>query len=123
MTAGRELLAVAGTHGKTTTSAMLAVALKSLGPLEPRALVGADVPQFSERLGALVGAPASPHFVLEADEYDGAFLQVNKTCGTHQFPPTHSVVASPGLEYHDATRLCDVWDCDERPFTWKGSIQ
>jgi UDP-N-acetylmuramate-alanine ligase len=76
VTAGRELLAVAGTHGKTTTSAMLAVALKSLGPHEPRALVGADVPQFTERLGAAVGAPASPHFVLEADEYDGAFLQV-----------------------------------------------
>jgi UDP-N-acetylmuramate--alanine ligase len=40
VTAGRELLAVAGTHGKTTTAAMLAVALAALGPA-PRAVVGA----------------------------------------------------------------------------------
>lgn len=88
MTAGRELLAVAGTHGKTTTAAMLAVALQSLGLHEPRALVGADVPQFAERLGAAVGAPASPHFVLEADEYDGAFLQVSLNLS--DVPPTNT---------------------------------
>jgi UDP-N-acetylmuramate-alanine ligase len=41
--------------------------------------VGADVPQFPERSGAAVGSDASPHFVLEADEYDGAFLQVSVT--------------------------------------------
>jgi UDP-N-acetylmuramate: L-alanyl-gamma-D-glutamyl-meso-diaminopimelate ligase len=67
--AGRHVLAVAGTHGKTTTTSMLAWVLDQAG-LKPGFLVG-GVPQnfgVSARLGA--GAP----FVIEADEYDTAFF-------------------------------------------------
>jgi len=65
----RHVLAVAGTHGKTTTSAMLAWILESAG-LQPGFLVG-GVPQnfgISARLGE------KPYFVIEADEYDTALF-------------------------------------------------
>ncbi|RTL40422.1 MAG: UDP-N-acetylmuramate:L-alanyl-gamma-D-glutamyl-meso-diaminopimelate ligase [Burkholderiales bacterium] len=66
---GRHVLAVAGTHGKTTTTSMLAWILAHAG-LKPGFLVG-GVPQnfgVSARLGD--GVP----FVIEADEYDTAFF-------------------------------------------------
>ena len=69
---GRHVLAVAGTHGKTTTTAMLAWILEACGR-QPGFLVG-GVPQnfgVSARLGG--AAPGSP-FVIEADEYDTAFF-------------------------------------------------
>ncbi|WP_088329463.1 UDP-N-acetylmuramate:L-alanyl-gamma-D-glutamyl-meso-diaminopimelate ligase [Lacimicrobium sp. SS2-24] len=65
----RWVLAVAGTHGKTTTASMLAWILESVG-LNPGFLIG-GVPQnfgISARLGQ------SPFFVIEADEYDSAFF-------------------------------------------------
>ena len=67
--AGRHVLAVAGTHGKTTTTAMLSWILERAG-LEPGFLVGGVPLNFgvSARLGR--GAP----FVIEADEYDTAFF-------------------------------------------------
>ncbi len=66
---GRHVLAVAGTHGKTTTTSMLAWILEAAG-LQPGFLVGGVPLNFgvSARLG--VGAP----FVIEADEYDTAFF-------------------------------------------------
>ena len=66
---GRHVLAVAGTHGKTTTTAMLAWILECAG-LEPGFLVGGVPLNFgaSARLGS--GSP----FVIEADEYDTAFF-------------------------------------------------
>ena len=66
---GRHVLAVAGTHGKTTTTSMLAWILEQAG-LEPGFLVGGVPLNFgvSARLGK--GAP----FVIEADEYDTAFF-------------------------------------------------
>ncbi len=68
--AGRHVLAVAGTHGKTGTTSMLAWILDQAG-LEPGFLVGGVPLNFgvSARLGDL-GAP----FVIEADEYDTAFF-------------------------------------------------
>ena len=69
---GRHVLAVAGTHGKTSTASMLAWVLDQAG-LEPGFLIG-GVPldfEVSARLGRV--APASP-FVIEADEYDTAFF-------------------------------------------------
>ncbi|WP_395698837.1 UDP-N-acetylmuramate:L-alanyl-gamma-D-glutamyl-meso-diaminopimelate ligase [Aquabacterium sp.] len=66
---GRHVLAVAGTHGKTTTTSMLAWMLEQAG-LQPGFLVG-GVPQnfgISARLGS------GRHFVIEADEYDTAFF-------------------------------------------------
>ena len=69
---GRHVLAVAGTHGKTSTTSMLAWVLEQAG-LEPGFLVG-GVPQnfgVSARLGSSgTGRP----FVIEADEYDTAFF-------------------------------------------------
>jgi UDP-N-acetylmuramate: L-alanyl-gamma-D-glutamyl-meso-diaminopimelate ligase len=69
---GRHVLAVAGTHGKTTTTAMLAWILSEAG-LDPGFLVGGVPVNFgvSARLGAT--AAGSP-FVIEADEYDTAFF-------------------------------------------------
>jgi UDP-N-acetylmuramate: L-alanyl-gamma-D-glutamyl-meso-diaminopimelate ligase len=66
---GRHVLAVAGTHGKTTTSAMLAWILEFNGK-EPGYLIGGVPLNFtvSARLGK------SPYFVIEADEYDTAFF-------------------------------------------------
>ncbi len=67
---GRRGVAVAGTHGKTTTTAMLAQVLTGCG-LEPSYVIG----------GALTGATTGGHLgagdllVVEADESDGSFLQ------------------------------------------------
>lgn len=67
--ADRWVLAVAGTHGKTTTSCMLAWILEYAG-LAPGYLIGGVPGNFdvSARLGA------APFFVIEADEYDTAFF-------------------------------------------------
>ncbi|WP_159913317.1 UDP-N-acetylmuramate:L-alanyl-gamma-D-glutamyl-meso-diaminopimelate ligase [Pantoea sp. 18069] len=79
---GRHVLAVAGTHGKTTTTSMLAWILECAG-LQPGFLVGGVPLDFgvSARLGAatrpITGpgpAGAEPLFVIEADEYDTAFF-------------------------------------------------
>src|SRR6187431_3756007 len=64
--AGRHVLAVAGTHGKTTTTAMLAWMLEQAG-LEPGFLVGGVPLNFA--VSARLGAADAP-FVIEADEYD-----------------------------------------------------
>jgi UDP-N-acetylmuramate: L-alanyl-gamma-D-glutamyl-meso-diaminopimelate ligase len=66
---GRHVLAVAGTHGKTTTTSMLAWILDHAA-LEPGFLVGGVPSNFgiSARLGK------GKHFVIEADEYDTAFF-------------------------------------------------
>jgi len=68
--AGRHVLAVAGTHGKTGTTSMLAWILEE-AKLDPGFLVGGVPLNFgvSARLGA-----ASAPFVIEADEYDTAFF-------------------------------------------------
>lgn len=66
--AGRWVLAVAGTHGKTTTTSLLAWMLEDAG-LNPGFLVG-GVPQ---NFGLSARLTESPFFVIEADEYDTAF--------------------------------------------------
>jgi len=66
---GRWVLAVAGTHGKTSTSSMLAWMLECAG-LEPGFLIGGVPPNFG--VSARLGRP--PYFVIEADEYDTAFF-------------------------------------------------
>ncbi|MEX8192717.1 UDP-N-acetylmuramate:L-alanyl-gamma-D-glutamyl-meso-diaminopimelate ligase [Comamonas guangdongensis] len=79
---GRHVLAVAGTHGKTTTTSMLTWVLECAG-LQPGFLVGGVPLDFgvSARLGApkrpVCGpgpAGEEPVFVIEADEYDTAFF-------------------------------------------------
>ena len=66
---GKWVLAVAGTHGKTTTSAMLAWLLEDAG-LNPSFLIG-GVPN---NFGISARLTDDPFFVIEADEYDTAFF-------------------------------------------------
>lgn len=66
---GMRFLAVAGAHGKTTTSGMAAVALREAG-LDPSVAVGGVIPQFAS--GAHLGT--GDVFVAEADESDASFL-------------------------------------------------
>src|ERR1700749_1471007 len=72
---GRHVLAVAGTHGKTTTTSMLAWILEHAG-LQPGFLVGGVPLNFgvSAQLGGAVKAGQRAPFVIEADEYDTAFF-------------------------------------------------
>ncbi len=72
---GRHVLAVAGTHGKTTTTTMLAWILEQAG-MQPGFLVGGVPLNFgvSARLGAAPQTGKTPLFVIEADEYDTAFF-------------------------------------------------
>ncbi|MDQ1363770.1 MAG: UDP-N-acetylmuramate: L-alanyl-gamma-D-glutamyl-meso-diaminopimelate ligase [Pseudomonadota bacterium] len=78
----RWVLAVAGTHGKTTTSSMLAWILEYAG-LKPGFLIGGVPANFgvSARLGD------SPFFVVEADEYDTAFFD-KRSKFVHYHPRT-----------------------------------
>ncbi len=69
LTATRSTIAVAGTHGKTTTTAMIAWILIQQA-LDPTFIVGGVL----QNLGTNAGAGTGPHLVIEADEYDRAFL-------------------------------------------------
>ena len=95
----RWVLAVAGTHGKTSTSSMLAWILESAG-LAPGFLIG-GVPQnfaVSARLGA------APYFVIEADEYDTAFFD-KRAKFVHYRPRT---LVLNNLEYDHADIYPDL---------------
>lgn len=69
LTAGKFVIAVAGTHGKTTTSAMIAWILIQAG-LDPTFIVGGVL----QNLGTNAQAGTGNILVIEADEYDRAFL-------------------------------------------------
>jgi len=96
---GRWVLAVAGTHGKTTTSAMLAHILDHAG-LAPGFLIGGVLRDFpvSARLGE------SPFFVVEADEYDSAFFD-KRAKFVHYRPRT---LVLNNLEYDHADIYPDL---------------
>ncbi|MHC1480219.1 UDP-N-acetylmuramate:L-alanyl-gamma-D-glutamyl-meso-diaminopimelate ligase [Frateuria aurantia] len=96
---GREVLAVAGTHGKTTTTSLLAHLLESAG-LQPGFLVGGVPANFgvSARIGA--GRP----FVIEADEYDTAFF--DKRSKFVHYRPTIAILNN--LEFDHADIFPDV---------------
>jgi UDP-N-acetylmuramate: L-alanyl-gamma-D-glutamyl-meso-diaminopimelate ligase len=68
--AGRDVLAVAGTHGKTTTTSLLSHLLDSVG-MAPGFLIGGVPGNFG--VSARLGRADAP-FVIEADEYDTAFF-------------------------------------------------
>ena len=74
VTRGRELVGVAGTHGKTTTTVMTAEALAAAGR-DPTALVGGRVAAWA---GNLRGG-GDRLYVVEADEYDRSFLALSPT--------------------------------------------
>lgn len=93
------VLAVAGTHGKTTTSSMLAWILEYAG-MEPGFLIGGIPRNFglSARLGGL------PFFVIEADEYDTAFF--DKRSKFVHFRPRTAIFNN--LEFDHADIFADL---------------
>lgn len=74
---GRELVGVAGTHGKSTTTVLTAEALAAAGR-DPTALVGARVARWDGNLRA----GSDRLYVVEADEYDRSFLTLSPTVAT-----------------------------------------
>ena len=74
LTEGREVLAVAGSHGKTTTAAMLIEALRAADE-DPSFILGANI----KSLGTNAHEGQSKLFVIEADEYDNMFLGLEPT--------------------------------------------
>ncbi|MCE3001381.1 MAG: UDP-N-acetylmuramate:L-alanyl-gamma-D-glutamyl-meso-diaminopimelate ligase [Xanthomonadaceae bacterium] len=96
---GRRVLAVAGTHGKTTTTSLLAHLLEQAGRA-PGFLVGGVPTNFgvSARLGG------GPDFVVEADEYDTAFFD-KRSKFVHYRP---RVAVLNNLEYDHADIFPDV---------------
>jgi len=96
---GRQVLAVAGTHGKTTTSSLLAWILEYAG-LEPGFLIGGIPANFgvSARLGH------APFFVVEADEYDTAFFD-KRSKFVHYRP--HTLILN-NLEFDHADIFSDL---------------
>jgi UDP-N-acetylmuramate: L-alanyl-gamma-D-glutamyl-meso-diaminopimelate ligase len=96
---GREVLAVAGTHGKTTTTSLLAWLLESAG-LEPGFLVGGVPGNFGVSARGGRGRP----FVIEADEYDSAFF--DKRSKFVHYRPRIAILNN--LEYDHADIFPDV---------------
>jgi UDP-N-acetylmuramate--alanine ligase len=88
----RSTVAIAGTHGKTTTTTLVATFLEA-GGIDPLALIGADVPRFD--LGARAGGGP---VVVEADEYDRRFLE---------YWPEVAVVTSVEADHLDYFRDLD----------------
>ena len=93
------VLAVAGTHGKSTTASMLAWILQEAG-LEPGFLIGGVARNF----GVTARATASSFFVIEADEYDTAFF--DKRSKFVWYRPRTAVLAN--LEYDHADIFPDL---------------
>lgn len=83
----KHVVAVAGTHGKTTTTAMLVLAMQSAGH-DVGFAIGAHVPA----LGTNAKAGSDPIMIVEADESDGAFLV---------YEPTISVITNVDPDHLD----------------------
>ena len=95
---GRKVLAVAGTHGKTTTSSMLAWILEHAG-LNPGFLIGGVPLNFN-----VSAREGSDYFVVEADEYDTAFFD-KRSKFVHYLP---QVAILSNLEYDHADIFPDL---------------
>jgi len=93
LTAGKKTLAVAGTHGKTTTTAMIATILTNAG-FDPDAVIGGIVPEW----GSNARAGQGDYFVIEADEYARAFLGLR---------PYVAVITSIEMDHPDVYRDVD----------------
>ncbi|MBM3340586.1 MAG: UDP-N-acetylmuramate:L-alanyl-gamma-D-glutamyl-meso-diaminopimelate ligase [Betaproteobacteria bacterium] len=96
---GKWVMAVAGTHGKTTTTSMLAWMLEH-GGLNPGFLVG-GVP---ENFGVSARLTDTPFFVIEADEYDTAFF--DKRSKFVHYRPRTAVLNN--LEFDHADIFADL---------------
>lgn len=83
---GRRAVAIAGTHGKTTTTSMLAVALRTLG-LAPSYAIGGDL----DAPGSNAEHGTGDLFIAEADESDRSF---------HRYTPEVAVILNAELDHH-----------------------
>ena len=88
---GKRGIAIAGSHGKTTTTALIGWILTQAG-LDPTVVVGGEVPE----LGGNVRRGAGDFFVAEADEYDAAFLSLH---------PEVAVITNIEAEHLDFLRI------------------
>ena len=91
---GREVVAIAGTHGKTTTASMLAWILDRAGRA-PGFLIGGMPANF----GLSARAGEGPAFVIEADEYDTAFF--DKRAKFVHYHPRHLVLTNLEFDHAD----------------------
>ena len=83
---GHRPIAVAGTHGKTTTTSMLAVSLRTLG-LDPSYVIGGDL----DAPGSSAEHGGGEIFVAEADESDRSF---------HKYAPEVAIILNVELDHH-----------------------
>ena len=101
---GRHVIAVAGTHGKTTTTSILAWLLESAG-MNPSFLIGG----VAENFGTSFRLTDSEYFVIEADEYDTAFF--DKGPKMWHYLPRTAVVTNVEFDHADIYR-------DELAYRW-----
>jgi UDP-N-acetylmuramate: L-alanyl-gamma-D-glutamyl-meso-diaminopimelate ligase len=98
---GREVLVVAGTHGKTTTTSMLAWIFHSAG-LQPSFLIGG----IAENFGSSFHLGEGKHFILEGDEYDTAFFDKGPKF-LHYFPDS-LILTSVEFDHADIYKDLDA---------------
>jgi UDP-N-acetylmuramate: L-alanyl-gamma-D-glutamyl-meso-diaminopimelate ligase len=98
---GKNVLVVAGTHGKTTTTAMLAWIFETAG-LQPSFLVGG----IAENFGSSFGLAEGQHFILEGDEYDTAFFDKGPKF-LHYFPDS-VILTSVEFDHADIYKDLDA---------------
>lgn len=98
---GKEVLVVAGTHGKTTTTSMLSWIFESAG-LQPSFLIGG----IAENFGSSFQLGNGKHFILEGDEYDTAFFDKGPKF-LHYFPD-HVILTSVEFDHADIYKNLDA---------------
>src|SRR5437660_9617787 len=98
---GKEVLVVAGTHGKTTTTSMLAWIFHSAGLL-PSFLIGG----IAENFGSSFHLGEGKHFILEGDEYDTAFFDKGPKF-LHYFPDS-VILTSVEFDHADIYKDLDA---------------
>src|ERR1700685_611498 len=98
---GKDVLVVAGTHGKTTTTSMLAWIFESAG-LQPSFLIGG----IAENFGRSFGLGDGKHFIVEGDEYDTAFFDKGPKF-LHYFPDS-LILTSVEFDHADIYKDLDA---------------
>src|SRR3984893_10366302 len=98
---GKEVLVVAGTHGKTTTTSMLAWMFHTAG-LQPSFLIGG----IAENFGSSFQLGQGKHFILEGDEYDTAFFDKGPKF-LHYFPDS-VILTSVEFDHADIYKDLDA---------------
>src|ERR1700722_8287207 len=98
---GKDVLVIAGTHGKTTTTSMLAWIFETAG-LQPSFLIGG----VAENFGRSFGLGEGKHFILEGDEYDTAFFDKGPKF-LHYFPDS-LILTSVEFDHADIYKDLDA---------------